>query len=463
MDGERAAEPREPRGRGLRAIGLGVALGAIALTVGVALGLAQPLFFVALVPVIAGGFSSVGLVLLACIGAFVLLGVIALVSRRARGGAALTCALAATLAGGIVAGNGLASRLQVGFATPKPAATAHPTGPGWAATGDLLAARAGHVAILLRDGRVLVAGGTALSPDRHVSLELTSAELYDPASGVWTATGRLTVGRASAVATRLADGRVLIIDRRAWAEIWDPATGRWSTTAEMPTNRTGYAVTALRDGRLLLSGGTSEGGWPASLLYDPAGDAWTTTGPMVAPRAWHVAAVLPDGRVLVAGGQGTEQTDANPMGLITAAEIFDPATRRWTATEPMHARHTTVAAVGLADGRVIVLGGLPPNSGVEAFDPRTGRWSPLGSIESWMNPAAALIPDGRVLIASGFGNVEILDPATGVASPMVSSGHGSGATTTVLADGRVLVAGGQLLAYPGPGTYLAGADLYTAP
>src|SRR5512135_181670 len=99
MDGERAAEPREPRGRGLRAVGLGVALGAIALTVGVALGLTQPLIFVVFVPGIVAGLSSVGLVLLACIGAFVLFGVIALISRRARGGAALTCALAASFAG----------------------------------------------------------------------------------------------------------------------------------------------------------------------------------------------------------------------------------------------------------------------------------------------------------------------------------------------------------------------------
>src|SRR2546425_992368 len=57
---------------------------------------------------------------------------------------------------------------------------------GWVPTGSLATARSAHTATLLPNGKVLVAGG---------GNGLSSAELYDPASGTWTATGSLATGR----------------------------------------------------------------------------------------------------------------------------------------------------------------------------------------------------------------------------------------------------------------------------
>ena len=101
-------------------------------------------------------------------------------------------------------------------------------------------ARYHHVAALLPDGRVLVAGGWALTSNSDKSL--ASAEIYDPATNRWTATGSMATGRARGNIAALPDGRVLVVDGvdpayhvMATAEIWDLASGRWRPTGRLPT------------------------------------------------------------------------------------------------------------------------------------------------------------------------------------------------------------------------------------
>ena len=74
----------------------------------------------------------------------------------------------------------------------------------WTATGSLGTARDGHTATLLPSGKVLVAGG------RYDRATLSSAELYDPATGTWTATGSLGTARYDHTATLLPSGKVLV-------------------------------------------------------------------------------------------------------------------------------------------------------------------------------------------------------------------------------------------------------------
>ena len=57
---------------------------------------------------------------------------------------------------------------------------------------------------MLPNGKVLVAGGY------NNGTFLASAELYDPASGTWTATGSLVTARYAGTATLLPDGEVLV-------------------------------------------------------------------------------------------------------------------------------------------------------------------------------------------------------------------------------------------------------------
>ena len=99
--------------------------------------------------------------------------------------------------------------------------------------------RSEHTATLLPNGQVLVAGGYA----GFIGRTLASAELYDPATGTWTATGSMATARSDHTATLLPNGQVLVaggIDTTGFlasAELYDPATGVWTATGSMATAR----------------------------------------------------------------------------------------------------------------------------------------------------------------------------------------------------------------------------------
>src|SRR6266536_2532792 len=135
-------------------------------------------------------------------------------------------------------------------------------------TGSLGTARHSHTATLLPNGKVLVAGGF------NSSGILASAELYDPASGTWTATGSLGTPRRSHTATLLPNGKVLVAGGLstsvvASAELYDPASGTWTATGSLGTARFSHTATLLPNGKVLLAGGDNDSGVLASAkLYD---------------------------------------------------------------------------------------------------------------------------------------------------------------------------------------------------
>ena len=94
-------------------------------------------------------------------------------------------------------------------------------------------ARFAHTATLLPNGKVLVAGGDNLGADGRLN-HLSSAELYDPATGKWIETGSMNAPSAGAQAILRSDGKVQIPAhyegdmKRPGDNLYDPATGTWT-------------------------------------------------------------------------------------------------------------------------------------------------------------------------------------------------------------------------------------------
>ena len=197
--------------------------------------------------------------------------------------------------------------LGAGLALIQPCAGQSGT---WTPTGSL-ANTGTRTATLLPNGKVLVAGGYQRRgywpPYTYFA---TAAELYDPASGTWAATGIPVIPFHSLTATLLPNGKVLVtgttpLTYSAVAELYDPRSGTWSATGSLRTAATdSYTATLLPNGKVLVVGGRT--GDYASLasaeLYDPAQGTWSATSSLKTGRYSHAATLLPNGKVLVAGG-----------------------------------------------------------------------------------------------------------------------------------------------------------------
>jgi len=348
--------------------------------------------------------------------------------------------------------------------------------PSWSGTGGMTEARTNHTATLLSDGRVLVAGGR-IGPNGDRSAK--SAELYDPGSGTWSATGSMHDARDGQTATLLLNGTVLVAggshgrsynDALATAELYDPVSGTWTTTGDMLAAGIGHTATLLPNGHVLVVGGN--GNPTLAELYDPASGTWTATvRPMIRYHVEHTATLLPDGRVLVAGGPPNGRDNGSPT-----AELYDPGTGKWTLAGNMDRVRLGHTATLLPDGRVLVAGGYSEGgssnstASAEVYDPSSGSWTAVGKmgtlrIAGW---TATLLPNGEVLVVGGLrsggtgvlASAELYDPGNATWTATASLGLSrAGQTATVLADGRVLVTGGFSItdALQSP---MASAELY---
>ena len=279
----------------------------------------------------------------------------------------------------------------------------------WSRSGDLLEARRGHAMVPLDDGRVLIAGGVA--GDRVLS----SVEIYDPTTGAWTATAPMRDGRLSPTLTPLPNGRVLAAggtgaDGRSLssAEVYDRRSASWTAVPTgMLTARSDAAAVALNDGRVLITGGVDVAGADPSVLasaelFDPVADVFTRTGDMGQARQDLSATRLADGRVLAAGG-------ATATASLATAEIFDPARGDWTPTHPMAHSRRLQAATLLPNGMVLVSGGESLQAGsrtalvsAEVFDPDKQGWTSAAPMHCPRSaPAQVTLRDGRALVAGG--------------------------------------------------------------
>jgi hypothetical protein len=226
------------------------------------------------------------------------------------------------------------------------------------------------------------------------------------------------------IAGGLAAGSNGVSHRSNLAELFDPATHQFRPTGSMADARFAYTATLLQDGRVLVVGGADMVDGTDNLataeIYDPATGRFTRTGSMTHGRARHTATLLANGRVLIAGGYGGSTLP------LASAEVFDPSTGTFSPTGSMTVARQNHTATLLANGQVLIAGGIDDSSNVlasaELYDPATGSFHATGSMTApreWH--AATPLADGRVMITGGLGadgstalaSAELYDPTTG--------------------------------------------------
>lgn len=354
-----------------------------------------------------------------------------------------------------------------------------PTGT-WTTTGAMNQARVWHVAILLSNGKVLVAGGGINPQPQGRGDYLDTAELYDPATGTFTYTGSMNVKRgwhtSPGGAVLLNNGKVLVVGgyfddgtqliSLKSAELFDPSTGAFSYTGSMNNLSGGHvAVILLQSGKVLVTG------FSYAEIYDPSTGIFSLTGNPIYSRMMHTATLLSNGKVLITGGH------SGTVALSTA-EVYDPVTGTFSQTGNMNYQRWLHTATLLIDGRVLITGGTSSNStqqqddasilsSAEIYDPSTGTFSLTGTMNyPRITHTATPLSNGNVLIAGGSGgssignvaNAEFYDPSVNqfrIGSSMITP-RGSH-SATLLSSGKVLVAGGQ------NGPQLRSAELFTPP
>ena len=319
-----------------------------------------------------------------------------------------------------------------------------PAAATWSKTGLMTVARTNPGAALLPDGRVLVVGGYFYAPEPEsnaagavlagwparstaesgllptswydvdvppIGRALATAEVFDPTTGTWTATGSMRYARSGPEVATLADGRVLVVgsspdnvraDERAYdtAEIYDPSTGRFTSVGTLPEidrqaiSRLGVrlplsapmpgvlgSLVAVPDGGAVLIGNSAWWKHQADLVrsfrFDAGDKTWRDIGGTYAAvyeptqdttntvsRVDAVVAGLDDGSVLVAGGYVGGHSTRN-------VERYDPTADAWGRFPNMPDARGAASAVSLADGSVMLAGGW-----TDEWQPTTYRFVP---------------------------------------------------------------------------------------
>ena len=304
----------------------------------------------------------------------------------------------------------------------------------WQMVAPLNQGRTLSAAAVLKDGRILVAGGqseTFTGSGDFSQHSTNSAEIFDPASGRWQQTSGMSTYRRKLSLITLADGRALAIGGATsakvfgaslalntpcptagctgptaqvaqWhlrsAELYDPAAGTWAPAGNMAVARIWPTATLLGDGTVLVTGG----GVSTAERYDPVTTTWRAAGDTGVARLRDTATSLRDGRVLDCGGYGT---NGQPL---SSCATYDPTSNTWHAAAAIPVPVADQAAARLRDGRVVIAGGQTgaddhATAATQLWDPVDGRWRQLSSLGvPRASAAVATLADGSVLVCGGL-------------------------------------------------------------
>lgn len=324
----------------------------------------------------------------------------------------------------------------------------------WATPVPLGTARQLHTMTLLPSGKVLVIGGTG----GPTGPALATAELYDPVAKTWTPTKfSMATARWGHSAVLLANGKVLVAGGSAApagqtvralrsVELFNPGDEKWTQAPDMTDARGGHTAVLLRESKkVLVCGGSAPVGTAddAALafceLYDSergTEGTWAPTGTLRHPRRGHQATALSATRVLITGGVAPGVDGAggfDPFSQKTA-EVYNLDAGTWSDAGDMPAGRAFHRAVSLGENRVLVIGGTdrPENEAGyrSAVLYENGSWSAAAGLTlgRWAFASVAVGAKAHVVggvIASGLAAAKVNPVAVELTKKVESYGSGT--------------------------------------
>src|SRR5205085_260265 len=284
---------------------------------------------------------------------------------------------------------------------------------------------------------VLVVGGQTTAS----MAPLTSGEIF--ASSVFTSAGNMSAARYQPTASLISAGATILITGGAnasgsainTAETFQVASKAFgATTVSMLCAHKGHTATVLQGGKVLIAGRAGITTNPCAELYDPVAGTFTRTGDMTTPVSDHAAVLLANGKVLIVGGS-VNGTSCISCTATSGAELYDPGTGTFTATSHtlVGARSSPTATL-LPSGKVLVAGGgVTPSGGpvrtAELYDPVPDTLTSIASTISVERQfhTATLLPNGKVLLAGGLTTAGSVATATAdLYDPATNTFHATG-------------------------------------
>jgi hypothetical protein len=261
------------------------------------------------------------------------------------------------------------------------------------------------------EDKVVVAGGVKFITTNWAPVD--RVDVFLPVDRKWVAASPMIEPRSDHAAVALQTGMVMVIGGNQGprllqsVEIYDLKNDRWFRAAPLPLPRTELSAFTLADGRVLVAGGIEGSGTPTDTtwIYNPPKDEWTEGPKMWVPRVQHAALQLANGDILFMGGDGaasgtSERFDVKLEKFILSGTLVDP--------------RQAARAAQLPDGRVVLVGGMPPRNdefaplrSAEIWDPTTEQWGGLPPSPTPRAWPSILVVGGVVYQLSGTGDAEL--------------------------------------------------------